>query len=485
MTMTDSILHLVGRHFAAVTLLLVSSVCAGSSQQARPRPAVPLEPIDAILNAFRTHSIVALDEGDHTNEPGATFRLRLLRDPRFPTVVNDIVVECGNALYQDAMDRFVAGEEVPYDTLKQCWQNTGQPYEVWDSVIYEEFFRAVRALNATLPHERRLRVLLGDPPIHWDTIHSAKDWLDFMKSPLGDRDAFPSGLIQREVLAKGRRALVVYGRMHLLRGAASFWNALSPANRKIDSLVDLLERDGASVFTIWVSNYDLELLQGDVRSWKEPSLFLLKGTIPGAADFTVYSPIGRPDARVGPMESKFDAGLYLGHPLTFTYSPISPGLVTDDEYIAMRATRVGYRRILFEERGVQVPAEIANWAADFRARSQQPRPILPRLWRTYVASGMAAALASLPRDRKEIPQGVDALNKLSEAVLKRGKIDDAIAAANKNAELFPESPRPYLALGAAYSAKGDKAQASVHYRHALRLDPGNKDATDALARPSC
>src|SRR2546422_845996 len=96
-TMTDSILHLVGRHFAAVTLLLVSSVCPGSAQQAQPRPAVPLDPIDAIFDAFRTHPIVALDEGPHTNEPGATFRLRLLHDPRFPSVVNDIVVECGNA----------------------------------------------------------------------------------------------------------------------------------------------------------------------------------------------------------------------------------------------------------------------------------------------------------------------------------------------------------------------------------------------------
>jgi Flp pilus assembly protein TadD len=186
---------------------------------------------------------------------------------------------------------------------------------------------------------------------------------------------------------------------------------------------------------------------------------------------------------VGPMDEKFDAVIYLGHPLTFTYSPISPGLATDDKYIAMRATRVGYRRILFEERGVKAPAEIANWAAEFRSRSQQTRPILPRLWRTYIASGMAAALASLPKDSKEIPQGVEALNKLSEAVLKRGKIDDAITAANKNAELFPKSPEPYLVLGAAYSAKGDKAQAAVHYRHALRLDPGNKEATDALARP--
>jgi hypothetical protein len=65
--MTDSILHLVVRHFAAVTPLLVSSVCAGSSQQPQPKPAVPLEPIDAILDAFRTHPVVALDEGPHTN----------------------------------------------------------------------------------------------------------------------------------------------------------------------------------------------------------------------------------------------------------------------------------------------------------------------------------------------------------------------------------------------------------------------------------
>jgi tetratricopeptide (TPR) repeat protein len=160
------------------------------------------------------------------------------------------------------------------------------------------------------------------------------------------------------------------------------------------------------------------------------------------------------NVRVGPMDEKFDAVLYLGHPLTFTYSPISPGLATDDKYIAMRAARVGYRRVLFEEQGVKAPADIANWAAEFRSRPKQLRPILPRLWRTCIATGMAAALASLPRDSKEIPHGVEALNKLSEALLKRGKIDDAIAAANRNAELFPESPWPYLALGAAYSAKG-------------------------------
>jgi hypothetical protein len=463
--MTNSILRGFNSCYAAVTRLLVSSFYSGNPQPAQPKSAVPLEPIGAILDAFLTHSVVALDEGHHTNEPGANLRLKLLSAPRFPSVVNDIVVECGNALYQDVMDRFVAGEEVPYDTLKQIWQNTTQPHDVWDHVCYEEFFRAVRALNATLPQEQRLRVLLGDTPIDWSKVHNAKDFGE----ALGGRDSHAAGLIQRETLAKGRRALVVYGGMHLLR-------------QEPESIVDQLERGGAKVFTIWTNSFcDLELLQGDVRSWPEPSLFLLKETVPGTADFTVFYPFSEPQvAPKGRMDGRADAMLYLGHPLTFTSSPISPGLSTDEKYIAMRTSRVGHLAALIKDHGGNAPAEIADWTADFRARSTLPPPVLPRLWRTYVAKGMAAALDSLPKDSKEIPQGDEALNKLSESVLKRGKIDDAIAAASKNAELYPTAPGPWLALGAANSAKGDKEQSAEHYRHALKLEPGNKDAIEAL-----
>jgi hypothetical protein len=432
-----------------------------------PTPAVPLEPVGAILDAFRTHPVVALDEGHHTNEPGANFRLKLLRDPRFPTVVNDIVVECGNALYQDVMDRFVAGDEVPDDTLKQMWQNTSQPHDVWDHVCYEEFFNAVRALNSTLPKDRKLRVLLGDPPFDWSKVRNAKDYVKTLEG----RDSYPADLIKRETLAKERRALVVYGGMHLLR-------------RESESIVDQLELGGTKVFTIWVNSFcDLELVQDNVRTWQEPSLFLLKGTIPGAADFTVFYPFnGDKAAPKRRMDERADAMLYLGHPLTFSGSPSSPGLSTDEKYLAMRKTRIGYLNELIKEYGGDAPPEIADWAADFRARSKQPPPVLPRLWRTYVAKGMAAALASLPKDSKEIPQGDEALNKFSEAVLKRGKIDDAIAAASKNAELFPTVPGPCIALGAANSAKGYRAQAVESYRRALKLDPGNKDATEALAK---
>jgi hypothetical protein len=46
--------------------------------------------------------IVALAEGGHGNEQAHAFRLALIRDPRFPSVVNDLVGECGKARYQRA-----------------------------------------------------------------------------------------------------------------------------------------------------------------------------------------------------------------------------------------------------------------------------------------------------------------------------------------------------------------------------------------------
>ena len=97
-------------------LLVVAVLCAAATdgladaQRAiAGTPAVPIEPITGILEMFKTHDVVALSEGSHGNEQGHAFRLALIRDPRFAATVNDIVVEFGNALYQDVIDRFVRG----------------------------------------------------------------------------------------------------------------------------------------------------------------------------------------------------------------------------------------------------------------------------------------------------------------------------------------------------------------------------------------
>ncbi|HLG60108.1 MAG TPA: hypothetical protein VI485_32505 [Vicinamibacterales bacterium] len=166
-------------HHSATRLTLIAAMAVSAlalRAQAGPTAAVPLEPIGAILDAFRTHQVVALGEGAHGNERGHAFRLTLLRDPRFAATVNDIVVEFGSARYQDVMDRFTRGERVPLEELRHVWEDTTGPNPAWDRPIYEEFFGAVRDINRPLPESRRIRVLRGDPPIDWERVTSPADY---------------------------------------------------------------------------------------------------------------------------------------------------------------------------------------------------------------------------------------------------------------------------------------------------------------------
>jgi hypothetical protein len=98
----------------SMCLLLLTLAIPAACERFNTTRAVPVDPITGILDAFQSHNVVALGEGLHGNAQGHAFRLALIRDPRFPTIVDDIVVEFGNARYQALMDRFVQGEEVPY-----------------------------------------------------------------------------------------------------------------------------------------------------------------------------------------------------------------------------------------------------------------------------------------------------------------------------------------------------------------------------------
>ena len=95
--------------------------CACAARRRRRRstiaqirtPRHPWTPFPRILDAFRTHQLVGFP-GGHTDGNETMELLRsLMRDPRFPAMVNDIVVEFGSSRYQDLMDRYVRGEEVP------------------------------------------------------------------------------------------------------------------------------------------------------------------------------------------------------------------------------------------------------------------------------------------------------------------------------------------------------------------------------------
>src|SRR5258708_19770514 len=101
----------------------------------------------------------------HGNEQSHAFRLRLIRDPRFPVEVNDIVVEFGSARYQDVIDRFVEGGEVRSSELAKVWRDVAQNGALADLPIYDEFFWAFRGVNAAPPKHRHPLAPRPPPPL--------------------------------------------------------------------------------------------------------------------------------------------------------------------------------------------------------------------------------------------------------------------------------------------------------------------------------
>lgn len=332
--------------FLAISIASASSATASAEFAAKS--AVATNPVEAILAAFKTHSIVALGDGvAHGELNSHEFRLSLIRDPRFAATVDDLVLEAYNSRYQQIVDHYVAGQDVPKEDLQKAWQDSTQVGPGVDAPMREQILTAVRDLNATVPKDSKLRVLLADPPIDWSHVSNKQD----VDAYVSQRENFAAQLIDKEVLRRGRRALVVFGQMHLVRHDLF-------ANFSGDSqwLLPLIERQsGVRAFTIWVAA-DLDAVQADTKQWARPSLAVIAGTRLGAASFTFYYPhqVPRSVERDGkpalvpksewrdapPMQEQVDAILYIGPQASLRTYTLPAEQCNDASYVSMRLGRM-------------------------------------------------------------------------------------------------------------------------------------------------
>jgi hypothetical protein len=285
---------------------------AQTQQQAKSTGWAPIPElaVPAILAAFDKYEVVGLPAA-HGMKDLDDFIFSLIRNPAFPEKVNDVEIECGNSLYQSVLDRYIAGDEVPFVEVRKVWRNTTQTM-CGMSGFYEQFFPLVRTINRKLPPGKRLRVLAGDPPIDWDQIKTFQDLLNIIH-----RDASIATVMEKEVLSKHRKALMLFGTFHLMHGTGA-------------SAVSIYEKDYPNL-TFVISDLgffdtDLPLLSsGALATWPAPSLASAKGTSLGALDLTHFLPpplrVSEDDCTVHnefpkslqkPMENLVDAFLYLG-----------------------------------------------------------------------------------------------------------------------------------------------------------------------------
>src|SRR6185312_6070161 len=75
-----------------------------------------------------------------------------------------------------------------------------------------------------------------------------------------------------------------------------------------------------------------------------------------------------------------------------------------------------------------------------------------------------------------IPVPENAINQLGYQLKDEGKLDDAVAAFQRNVELYPESANVYKSLGEGFEAAGKYEAARENFQKAIALAAKNDDA---------
>jgi len=255
---------------------------------------------DQIVELFDAYDYVGVGEGMHGSNLTAEWQKSILWHKGFQQKVRNIVVEFGTSRYQDIMDDFVYGKEVPDSVLAKTWQETINL--LWDNPIYEGFCREVRKVNKTLPQEEKFRIVLIEPHYSVFKIDTNVD-----RTGQNLRDYLGYQEIKKKVINEKEKALIVYGDMHL-NYRSIFQNYENPENfyRQMDSTAADMRLDLAmslkiyhpdKTYMVWgslpVSDSSYERLVVKEEN-NLPSLISLNGSPFGDIDFTKYYPYNYP-----------------------------------------------------------------------------------------------------------------------------------------------------------------------------------------------
>ncbi len=198
----------------------------------------------------------------------------------------------------------MSGENVPLEEVQGAWRDTvasvGPP-----SPVYESLYQAVRETNLKRKGKHQVRILCGDPNIDWKQVKEPKDILPYLRT----RDLTYARVVETEVIAKHRRALLIMGTFHFLRHFDRM-----PARKQFD-IEQQLRAAGANPYLIVLgTNTAGQLGDLDHRfdSWPIPSIVTLADNWVGQLLAIPIVTQGHGPAFPLKLKDAADALLYLG-----------------------------------------------------------------------------------------------------------------------------------------------------------------------------
>jgi hypothetical protein len=293
--------------------------------------------VGELIELFDTYPLVALGEM-HGIEQGARFIEAVIRDPRFAERARTIVVEFGNARHQAIADAYVAGKDAPIERVFHDFVGAGPTG--FRAAIYPAFFATVRSVNRSLPAARRLRVLLGDPPLDWATASPAE-----VLAAADSRDEHFA-----RVVGDHEHALLLAGAFHLMRAH------VPPGG---EGFVRMLERErpGESIVVLphgHIRPADRDEIDAKLASLPVPSLVRIEGSwledvsadscfggcVTGAGGRDPFAHSGLTLGQLGDMY------LYLGPLASLTWSPVPVDPVDDADRVELERRTELWERMM-------------------------------------------------------------------------------------------------------------------------------------------
>jgi hypothetical protein len=161
-------------------------------------------------------------------------------------------------------------------------------------------------VNQTLPPSEQIRVWLGEPPVDWAKIKTPADL-----NQSSERDQYPAELIKAHILARSKKALVIYGSVHFF------------ALNSLEAVVEQSYPESFFVIIPYTGFPDQASSEAFERTLQLRKNQLLTKEGPKANTLLL---------RTQKSQSPGDALLYLGPASTLTKSAVIPDLNLDSDF---------------------------------------------------------------------------------------------------------------------------------------------------------
>ena len=291
-----------------------------------------------IIKSFEHSNIIGFGEGAHGLENFHQFFIKMLDNVKIQEIIDVLIVEFANTDYQDILDEYIFGKNISIKDLRKIWrESTQSPGRFGEHPVYLELLKKIREINLTLPEEKKIRVIGGDPSIDWKSITT---WDEYAKEVGFNRIFFPAKLAIEHGINCDKKVLLIYSGFHLVKINDQ---RIDPNHQTITTVINNKRPNGMKVIEVFnPKSFELE---EQVKGLPLYSILdLSKDKLGNFSAEKLFSSIyknGKKEILFEGFKVKelFDAFLYVGQNNTWEIREIPITDYSDEEWIELNRRR--------------------------------------------------------------------------------------------------------------------------------------------------